>query len=299
MASPFGDDYAGSASVRSMRAWKSRKPGSPTYFATMRPLLSRRYVVGVTLTLPKARAIPPLARWAIIQSTIAGESMMRLVSLMIGLVLAAPAWAQLENITDREAINALKSALDRGARAAVAQLGRENGFLGDARVKIPLPESLRRAEKNMRRFGMGKYADELIVTLNRAAEAAVPEAKQLFVDALRQMSVQDAKGILTGGETAATEYFRRVTAQELAKRFLPIVRRATARVGLAQKYNQYARHGVRVGLVEAEDANLDDYVTRKALDGLYFVVAEEERKIRKDPVGAASGLIRKVFGALL
>jgi len=224
---------------------------------------------------------------------------MRLVSLMIGLVLAAPAWAQLENITNREAINALKSALDRGARAAVAQLGRENGFLGDARVKIPLPESLRRAEKNMRRFGMGKYADELIVTLNRAAEAAVPEAKQLFVDALRQMSVQDAKGILTGGDTAGTEYFRRATAEELAKRFLPIVQRATARVGLAQKYNQYARHGVRVGLVEAEDANLDDYVTRKALDGLYFVVAEEERKIRKDPVGAASSLIRKVFGALL
>jgi len=224
---------------------------------------------------------------------------MRLVSLMIGLVLAAPAWAQLENITNREAINALKSALDRGARAAVAQLGRENGFLGDARVKIPLPESLRRAEKNMRRFGMGKYADELIVTLNRAAEAAVPEAKQLFSDALRQMSVQDAKGILTGGETAGTEYFRRVTAQELAKRFLPIVQRATARVGLAQKYNQYARHGVRVGLVEAEDANLDDYVARKALDGLYFVVAEEERKIRKDPVGTASSLLKKVFGALL
>ena len=224
---------------------------------------------------------------------------MRLVSLMIGLVLAAPAWAQLENITDREAINALKSALDRGARAAVAQLGRENGFLGDARVKIPLPESLRRAEKNMRRFGMGKHADELIVALNRAAEAAVPEAKQLLIDALRQMSVQDAKGILTGGETAGTEYFRRVTAQELAKRFLPIVQRATARVGLAQKYNQYARHGVRVGLVEAEDANLDDYVARKALDGLYFVVAEEERKIRKDPVGTASSLLKKVFGALL
>jgi len=224
---------------------------------------------------------------------------MRLVSLVVGLVLAAPAWAQLENISNREAINALKSALDRGARAAVAQLGRENGFLGDARVKIPLPESLRRAEKNMRRFGMGKYADELIETLNRAAEAAVPEAKQLFVDALRQMSVQDAKGILTGGDTAGTEYFRRVTADELARRFLPIVQRATARVGLAQKYNQYAARGVRVGLVDAQDANLDGYVTRKALDGLFFMVAEEERKIRKDPVGSASSLIKKVFGALL
>jgi hypothetical protein len=218
---------------------------------------------------------------------------------MVGLVLAAPAWAQLENITNREAINALKSALDRGARAAVAQLGREDGFLGDARVKIPLPESLRRAEKNMRRFGMGKYADELIVTLNRAAEAAVPQARQLFSDALRQMSVQDAKGILTGGDTAGTEYFRRVTADELARRFLPIVQRATARVGLAQKYKQYAARGVRVGLVDAQDANLDDYVARKALDGLFFMVAEEERKIRRDPVGAASSLIKKVFGALL
>ena len=223
---------------------------------------------------------------------------MRIVPLIVGLVMAVPAWAQLENISNRDAINALKSALDQGSRAAVAQLGRENGFLGDARVKIPLPESLRRAEKNMRRFGMARYADELIVTLNRAAEAAVPEAKQLFIDAVRQMSVQDAKGILTGGDTAGTEYFRRATAEELRKRFLPVVQRSTARVGLAQKYNQYAAHGVRVGLVEARDANLDDYVTRKALDGLYLMVAEEERKIRRDPVGTASDLLKKVFGAL-
>jgi hypothetical protein len=223
----------------------------------------------------------------------------RIVPLIIGFVMAAPAWAQLENISNRDAINALKSALDRGTRAAVAQLGRVNGFLADARVKIALPESLRGAEKNMRRFGMAKYADELIMTLNRAAEAAVPEAQQLFIDSLRQMSVQDAKGILTGGDTAGTAYFRRTTADELSARFLPIVRRSTERVGLAQKYNQYAAKGVRVGLIEAEDANLDDYVTRKALDGLYFMVAEEERKIRKDPVGTASSLIKKVFGALL
>ncbi len=223
---------------------------------------------------------------------------MRIFALIVALVMAAPAWAQLESISNRDAINALKTALSQGSRAAVAQLGRENGFLGDARVKIPLPEGLRRAEKNMRRFGMSRYADELIVTLNRAAEAAVPEAQALFVDAVRQMSVQDAKGILAGGDTAGTEYFRRTTADALGERFLPIVRRSTERVGLAQKYNQYAAKGVRVGLVEAEDANLDDYVTRKALDGLFFMVAEEEKKIRKDPVGAASSLIRKVFGAL-
>jgi hypothetical protein len=223
----------------------------------------------------------------------------RIVPLVAALVIAAPASAQLESITNREAINALKGALQRGTRAAVEQLGRENGFYEDARVRIPLPASLRRAEKNMRRFGMGKYADELLLALNRAAEAAVPEAQQLFLDSIRQMSVQDAKGILTGGETAATDYFRRTTSAPLRAKFLPIVRRATAQVGLAQKYNEYARYGVRAGLVRAEDADLDEYVTQKALDGLYFMVAEEEKKIRKDPVGTASSLLKKVFGALL
>ena len=214
------------------------------------------------------------------------------------LASAAPADAQLGDITNREAVGALRTALEQGSRAAVAQLGRENGFLGDARVKIPLPESLRRVEKNMRRFGMAKYADELILAMNRAAEAAVPEAKQLFVDSVKRMTVQDAKGILTGGDTAGTAYFRRSTVEQLRTRFLPIVKQATARVGLAQKYNAYAGQGVRLGLVKAEDANLDDYVTQKALDGLYFMVAEEEKKIRKDPVGTASSLLRKVFGAL-
>jgi hypothetical protein len=227
------------------------------------------------------------------------EARVRILPLVAVLVIATPAWAQLESISNRDAINALKGALQRGARAAVDRLGRENGFYEDPRVRIPLPETLRRAEKNMRRFGMGRYADELLLALNRAAEAAVPEARQLFVDAIRRMSVVDAKGILTGGETAGTAYFRRSTSSALREKFLPIVRAATARVGLAQRYNQYAKYGVRVGLVSAEDANLDDYVTEKALDGLFFMVAEEERKIRKDPVGTASSLLQKVFGKLL
>jgi hypothetical protein len=221
-----------------------------------------------------------------------------ILAAFAALVISVPVHAQLEDIAKREAVNALKGALRRGAHAAVEALGRENGFYGDARVRIPLPDSLRGAEKNMRRFGMGKYADELLVTLNRAAEAAVPEARPLFLDALRQMSVVDAKGILTGGDTAGTEFFQRATAEPLRQRFLPIVRRATQRVGLAQKYNAYAGRGVRIGLVRAEDADLDDYVTRKALDGLFFMVAEEEKKIRKDPAGTASTLLQKVFGAL-
>jgi hypothetical protein len=221
------------------------------------------------------------------------------VSAAVVMVWANAAAAQLENITNREAVSALKTALEKGSRAAVEQLGRENGFFGDARVKIPLPESLQRAERTMRRLGMGKYADEVVLTMNRAAEAAVPEAKQLFVDSVKKMTVQDAKGILTGGETSGTEYFKRTTADQLRKRFLPIVKKSTEKLGLAQKYNQYAERGVAFGLVKQEHANLDDYVTQKVLDGLYFMMAEEEKKIRKDPVGSASSIIKKVFGALL
>jgi hypothetical protein len=146
---------------------------------------------------------------------------------------------------------------------------------------------------------MGKHADELILALNRAAEAAVPEARQLFVDSVRKMTVQDAKSILQGGHTAGTEYFRRSTEGQLRKRFLPIVKRATEKVGLAREYNNYAQKGIALGVVKRQDANLDDYVTEKALDGLFLVVAEEEHKIRKDPVGAGTAIIRKVFGALL
>lgn len=207
--------------------------------------------------------------------------------------------AQLERITQGEAVAGLKAALERGSQQAVARLGKADGFLGNPQVKIPLPDSLARAERLMRRVGAGRYADEVIVAMNRAAEAAVPEARALFLESIRKMTVQDAKAILTGGETAGTDYFRRTTRTPLHQRFLPIVKRATARVKLAQKYNQYADRGARLGLVKEEHADLDRYVTQKALDGLYFMVAEEEKKIRKDPVGTGKSILRKVFGALL
>jgi hypothetical protein len=214
------------------------------------------------------------------------------------MLFAAPALAQLDQITSREAVSGLKAALERGSQSAVASLGKVDGFFGNPQVKIPLPESLQRTERLMRRVGMAKYADELILTLNRAAEAAVPEARQLLLDAVKKMTVQDAKGILSGGDTAATEYFRRTTQDALRKRFLPIVKKATSRVDLAEKYNEYADTAAAFGLVKKEDANLDGYVTQKALDGLFFMVAEEEKAIRKDPVGTASAILRKVFGAI-
>ena len=208
------------------------------------------------------------------------------------------ALGQLEGISRQDATAALRTALEKGSLSAVATLGRVDGFLGNPQVKIPLPDSAQRAERMLRRVGMGKYADELVVTMNRAAEAAVLEARTLFVQAVKKMSVQDAKGIISGGETAGTDYFRRSTRAQLHERFLPIVQRATARVDLAQKYDQYAQSAAAVGLLRKEDADLDQYVTEKTLDGLYLMVAEEEKKIRKDPIGTGSSIIRKVFGAL-
>jgi hypothetical protein len=225
--------------------------------------------------------------------------MVRLILVGAMLSTVGPAMAQLDRITGRDATAGLKAALEKGSQAAVATLGREDGFFLNPQVKIPLPESLQRAERMMRRVGAGKYADELVLTMNRAAEAAVPEARQLFVDAVRKMSVQDAKAILTGGDTAGTQYFQRATSQQLHDRFLPIVQRSTARVGLARKYNDYAEKGASLGLLKKEHANLDEYVTQRALEGLFVVVAEEEKKIRKDPVGTGTNIIKKVFGALL
>jgi len=206
--------------------------------------------------------------------------------------------AGLDSLTNQDTVAGLKEALTRGTHAAVKQLGTENGFFANDKVRIPLPESLQKAESMMRRFGMGKQADELVLRMNRAAEAAMPEARALLVAAVKQMSVQDARGILTGGDDAATQYFKRTTSEPLGKKFLPIVKKATAKVQLAERYNAFAETGSRFGLVRQEDANLENYITRKALDGLYLVIAEEEKKIRADPLGTASNILRKVFGAL-
>lgn len=209
-----------------------------------------------------------------------------------------PALAQLERLTSREAASGLKAALAKGSQAAVAALGRTDGFLANPRVRIPLPPALARVDTTLRRFGMGRQADELVRAMNRAAEAAVPEARALFLKAVQGMSIADAKGILQGGDGAATAYFRRHTETELRRRFLPIVRRATARVGLARYYNAYAGRAAAFGLLEEGEADLDAYVTGKALEGLFLVLADEEHKIRADPARAGTAILRKVFGAL-
>lgn len=224
--------------------------------------------------------------------------MRRILSGLALLVISAHAAAGLEDITQAEAVRALRQALNEGSRAAVARLGVENGFFGNSKVRIPLPPSLKRVERGLRAFGMKREADELVLAMNRAAEAAVPEAKQLLADAVRKMTVQDAKKILTGGDTAATDYFKRATESQLTQRFLPVVRKATDRVDLAQKYNAVAGQGLALGLIEEEEASIERYVTGKALDGLYFMIGEQEKAFRKDPVRSTSEIVRKVFEAM-
>ena len=222
-----------------------------------------------------------------------------LAGFLAGLVISTQAMAlDLGSLSNADAVGGLKDALTQGASVAVSKLGVENGFLGNDKVKIPLPDAIKKVESGMRLIGMQKQADELVTAMNRAAEQVVPEAKALLVASIKSMSVQDAKGILTGSNTAATEYFRKTTSGQLAAKFLPIVKKATAKVGLAEKYNNIAGKGVALGLVDAKQAKIEDYVTQKALDGLFLMVAEQEQAIRKDPVGTATGMAKKVFSLL-
>ena len=202
------------------------------------------------------------------------------------------------DLTNAEASQGLKTALEKGALAAINILGKPDGFLGNPKVRIPLPGYLEDAAKLMKTLGQGRRIDELVTAMNRAAETAVPMAKDLLVSAVKSMSVTDAKQILTGGDTSVTTFFADKTRAPLGVRFLPVVTQATAKVGLAAKYNQVAGKVANLGLLKKEDANIEQYVTGKTLDGLYLMIGEEERKIRQDPVGTGSALLKKVFGAL-
>ncbi|OQA33024.1 MAG: hypothetical protein BWY57_01504 [Betaproteobacteria bacterium ADurb.Bin341] len=219
-------------------------------------------------------------------------------AFLFALVCASVQAGGIAALSEQETSAGLKTALTKGAEFAVAHLGKPDGFLGNPKVRIVLPDSLKKGEKLMRKLGMGKYADELTLTMNRAAEQAVAEAKPILIDAIKAMTVQDAHSILTGGDDSATQYFRRTTSDPLSQKFLPIVKRATSKVKLADKYNRFAGKVVKTGLISSEDADLDHYVTQKAMDGLFLMIAEQERSIRQNPVGTGSSLLKKVFGAL-
>ncbi len=227
-----------------------------------------------------------------------GKDMRKVLLLMTVCLLATAAQAlSLADVSGAEASGGLKQALTQGAGKAVDVLGRPGGFMGDPKVRIGLPGKLRKAEGMLRGLGMGAQTDDLIATMNRAAEAAVPAAKPLLVDAIKQMSVDDAKGILTGGDDAATRYFQRTTSGPLTEKFKPAIGQAMAGLNLNQKFQALTGS---TGMLMGKTPNdyLEDYVTRKTLDGLFLMIAQEEKSIRTNPTAAAGSLAKKVFGAL-
>jgi hypothetical protein len=218
----------------------------------------------------------------------------------VALLVAARADPQgfLSQLTDRDATAGLRAALERGAGVAVDLLGRSDGFWANDRVRIALPEWLQQAESVLRMFGYGRDLDDLHLGINRAAEQAVPAARALLVYAVRSMTVQDAKSILTGGDDSVTRFFESRTRTALHTRFLPIVGGVTQKIGLARRYNRLVDRAGTLGLVNPDETRVEPYATTKALDGLFVMIGEEERKIRADPVGTGSAILRRVFGAL-
>ncbi len=219
--------------------------------------------------------------------------------LSAGLFLAAGwGWpsAQAAGVSESDAASGIRAALERGAIAAVGALGRTDGFFGNPKVRIPLPGLLNDAARILKATGQQKRVDELVLAMNRAAEAAMPLARTLLVSAAKSISVDDAVKIVRGGDHSVTDYFAGKTRQPLTVQFLPIITQATEKVALADKFNAVAGQAAKFGLLKGDDANIQHYVTAKSLDGLYLMIAEEERNIRRDPVGTGSAILRKVFG---
>ena len=222
---------------------------------------------------------------------------MRRTLICLFLMVSSLCSMDLASLTNKEAGSGLREALGQGVAKAVGQLSAVDGFLGNPQVKIPLPPSMAKAEQLMRRLGMGEKADQLVTTMNRAAEAAVAEAGPILLDGVKKMTLQDAKAILSGPDDAATQYFRKTSGEAIVQKFLPKVKTATEKVKLAEDYNRFAGPAAQFGLIDKQEADLDQYVTRKAVDGLFLVIAQQEKAIRADPVGQASKLLQKVFGA--
>ncbi|WP_414058501.1 DUF4197 domain-containing protein [Pseudomonas sp. HR96] len=219
--------------------------------------------------------------------------------LCAGLLLSANVLAaSLSSLSQQQAGGGLKDALTQGAQVAVQQLGVPGGFSNNPEVRIELPGKLGKVAKTMEKLGMGAQVQALETSMNQAAEAAMPQAQALLVDAVKKMTLSDAKGILTGGKDSATEYLSKTSREQIRAKFLPIVKQATDKVGVAQKYNNFAGQAASLGVVDSKDANVEGYVTEKALDGLFKMIAKQEETIRANPAAAATSLAKQVFGAL-
>lgn len=227
------------------------------------------------------------------------RSTLRFTGLCAGLLICANAMAlSLGDLSQQDATGGLKDALTQGAQVAVKQLGTPGGFSNNPDVKIELPGKLGKVASKMKAFGMGEQVDQLETSMNQAAEAAVVQAQPILVNAVKNMSVSDAKGILSGGNDSATQYLNKSSREQIRAKFLPIVKQATDKVGLAQQYNAFAGQAATFGVLDAKSANIENYVTEQALDGLFEMIGKQEATIRQNPAAAATSLAKKVFGTL-
>jgi hypothetical protein len=201
-------------------------------------------------------------------------------------------------LTDDKVIAGLKDALRVGTGRAVALTGKPDGFLKNEAIKILLPEKLRTTGKTLRMVGLGSQVDALEVGMNRAAEQATPQAKQIFLSAVTRMTFNDARQILTGGDTAATDYFKRQSSADLTKAFAPIVHQAMENVGVVRQYNKVMQNPMAASLAGDKNFSLDDYVVGKTVDGLFYMLGQEEMKIRTDPAAQTTAILREVFGSI-
>ncbi len=216
----------------------------------------------------------------------------------VTLLESLPRYGVAASLSQVDAGSALRAALERGADIAVAQLGKADGFLSNDKVRIGLPDLLEKAAPVLRTVGRGRQLDELATAMNHAAEKATAQAKPLLVQAIKELTLDDASRILKGGDNAVTDYFSGKTREPLSGTFRPIVDDALTKLSVTKRYNDIAQKASKMGLVRGKLVTVQDHVTQHALDGLYFVIGEEERRIRRDPVGTGSEILKKVFGAL-
>ena len=223
-----------------------------------------------------------------------------LLTMTLALCCSTLAAAQLDHsdtsaLSSEKIITGLREALELSTTKAVALTGRHDGFLKNEQIRILLPPKLQAVGKGMRLLGMGEQVDDLEIGMNRAAEQATPQAKPIFLAALKKMTFDDARRILTGNETAATDYFRHTSSDDLAAAFTPIVHRSLDRVGVVKDYNQVIKEAPG-GSALASEFDLDQYVVDKTLDGIFYMLGIEESKIRKNPAAQTTALLKEVFG---
>jgi hypothetical protein len=216
-------------------------------------------------------------------------------------ILSLAPWAQagaLDGISLAEAEQALRESLAQGAQAALAKLGSENGYYANPQVKIEVPKKFRKADAILRNLGEGKRVDDLVLAMNRAAEMAVPKVEKMVAEGIRTMNVEDAKAVLSGGGQSITEHFRKATQAQFSTELLPIIKGEAEASGLTRAYHELATKLVQLAGIQSEQAMVEGYVAKRALEGLYLLMGAEERALRANPNQYAGGLIGKVFSMI-